>query len=143
MSFLALPLLCNIPCSQAVHAPEFCLFPSSILIYLCHIKEWMSTPLVMVDCKHAAHPAYQEEHQAHKKNTSVMSTTGDKHEPEPFACKRDPPGLVWFWIKTRIVFCAAARITGKWSEWIRTGICQERSSSGKMWRCECCSRITV
>lgn len=53
----------------------------------------MGTPRVMVDCKHAAHSAYQEERQAHKKNTSVTSTTGDKYELEPFAFKGDSSWL--------------------------------------------------
>lgn len=53
----------------------------------------MSTRLVTVDCKHAIHPAYQEECQAHKQNTSDTNTIGDKYEPEPFAFGRDSSWL--------------------------------------------------
>lgn len=69
----------------------------------------MSTCLVMVDCNHAIHPAYQEECQAHKQNTSDRSTIGDRDEPEPFASKEIAPGLVWFWVEAGILFCVAAK----------------------------------
>lgn len=74
-----------------VHCSSFCFLFISQAAY-CLVRKWWSMYLVMVDCKHAIHPAYHER-QAHKQNTSCKSTVGNKYDPEPFAFKRDSSWL--------------------------------------------------
>lgn len=76
----------------------------------------------MVDCNCAIHPAYQEERQAHKQNTSDRITIGGRDEPEPFASKRDSSWLgVVLGQSWDIVLCSCKE--EREIKWARTGIC--------------------